>query len=67
MPRKGGPTERRSIANVEKVLVVASGKGGVGKSTIAGEYTPKSRTATTGLYNQKFTSQPCVCTRITQE
>ncbi|KAH9476011.1 Iron-sulfur protein NUBPL [Psilocybe cubensis] len=35
MPRKGGPIERRSIANVEKVVVVASGKGGVGKSTIA--------------------------------
>ncbi|PPQ90159.1 hypothetical protein CVT25_012470 [Psilocybe cyanescens] len=35
MPRKGGPIQRRSIANVDKVLVVASGKGGVGKSTIA--------------------------------
>ena len=35
MPRKGGPIEKRSIVNVEKVLAVASGKGGVGKSTVA--------------------------------
>ncbi|KAF8972158.1 P-loop containing nucleoside triphosphate hydrolase protein [Flammula alnicola] len=35
MPRKGGPPQKRSIANVDKVLAVASGKGGVGKSTIA--------------------------------
>lgn len=35
MPRKGGPVEKRSIPNVNKVLAVASGKGGVGKSTIA--------------------------------
>ncbi|KAF8173048.1 P-loop containing nucleoside triphosphate hydrolase protein [Pholiota molesta] len=35
MPRKGGPIQKRAIANVDKVLAVASGKGGVGKSTIA--------------------------------
>ncbi|KAF5330549.1 hypothetical protein D9619_005239 [Psilocybe cf. subviscida] len=35
MPRKGGPIQKRPIANVDKVLAVASGKGGVGKSTIA--------------------------------
>ncbi|KDR73139.1 hypothetical protein GALMADRAFT_72776 [Galerina marginata CBS 339.88] len=35
IPRKGGIIQRRPIANVEKVLAVASGKGGVGKSTIA--------------------------------
>ncbi|KAF5381636.1 hypothetical protein D9615_005546 [Tricholomella constricta] len=35
MPRRGGPIEKRAIPNVRKVLVVASGKGGVGKSTVA--------------------------------
>jgi ATP-binding protein involved in chromosome partitioning len=38
MPRKGGPIQKRAIANVDKVLAVASGKGGVGKSTIARGY-----------------------------
>jgi len=36
LPRKGGPIEKRPIPNVKKVLAVASGKGGVGKSTVAG-------------------------------
>ncbi|KAF8154818.1 P-loop containing nucleoside triphosphate hydrolase protein [Crassisporium funariophilum] len=35
MPRKAGPIVKRSIPNVKKVLAVASGKGGVGKSTLA--------------------------------
>ncbi|KAF9541429.1 P-loop containing nucleoside triphosphate hydrolase protein [Agrocybe pediades] len=35
MPGKSGPIQRRPIANVDKVLAVASGKGGVGKSTVA--------------------------------
>ncbi|KAH7905722.1 P-loop containing nucleoside triphosphate hydrolase protein [Hygrophoropsis aurantiaca] len=35
MPRRGGPIEKRSIPNVKKILAVASGKGGVGKSTVA--------------------------------
>ena len=35
MPRKAGPIVKRLIPNVKKVLAVASGKGGVGKSTIA--------------------------------
>ncbi|TFK68052.1 P-loop containing nucleoside triphosphate hydrolase protein [Pluteus cervinus] len=35
MPRRGGAIEKRAIANVNKVIIVASGKGGVGKSTIA--------------------------------
>ncbi|KAF7977554.1 hypothetical protein HWV62_3346 [Athelia sp. TMB] len=35
MPRKAGPIQKRAIPNVTKVLAVASGKGGVGKSTIA--------------------------------
>ncbi|KAF9527238.1 P-loop containing nucleoside triphosphate hydrolase protein [Crepidotus variabilis] len=35
MPRRGGPIEKRHVPNVQKVVVVASGKGGVGKSTIA--------------------------------
>ncbi|KAF8996031.1 P-loop containing nucleoside triphosphate hydrolase protein [Cyathus striatus] len=35
MPRKAGPIVKRPISNVKKVLAVASGKGGVGKSTIA--------------------------------
>ncbi|KAF8625337.1 hypothetical protein AX17_006879 [Amanita inopinata Kibby_2008] len=35
MPRRGGPIQKRPIANVKKIIAVASGKGGVGKSTIA--------------------------------
>jgi len=35
MPRRGGPISKRPIPNVSKVVAVASGKGGVGKSTIA--------------------------------
>ncbi|KAH8119413.1 P-loop containing nucleoside triphosphate hydrolase protein [Phellopilus nigrolimitatus] len=35
LPRRGGPPSKRNIPNVKKVVVVASGKGGVGKSTIA--------------------------------
>jgi len=35
MPRRGLPL-RRGIPNVKKVIAVASGKGGVGKSTVAG-------------------------------
>jgi len=35
MPRKSGPIHKRPIPNVRKVLAIASGKGGVGKSTIA--------------------------------
>ncbi|TCD66877.1 hypothetical protein EIP91_000775 [Steccherinum ochraceum] len=35
MPRRNAPIQKRSIPNVTKVLAVASGKGGVGKSTLA--------------------------------
>ncbi|KAF7288150.1 Iron-sulfur protein IND1 [Mycena chlorophos] len=36
IPRKGtGPPHKRAIPNVRRVLAVASGKGGVGKSTVA--------------------------------
>ncbi|KAG1717894.1 P-loop containing nucleoside triphosphate hydrolase protein [Suillus lakei] len=35
MPRRGGPIQKRRIEHVKKIIVVASGKGGVGKSTIA--------------------------------
>ncbi|PPQ98317.1 hypothetical protein CVT26_013636 [Gymnopilus dilepis] len=35
MPRRGGPIQKRPIAHVDKVVAVASGKGGVGKSTVA--------------------------------
>jgi ATP-binding protein involved in chromosome partitioning len=38
MPRKTGAVQKRSIPNVTKVLAVASGKGGVGKSTVAGNF-----------------------------
>jgi ATP-binding protein involved in chromosome partitioning len=38
MPRRsGGPPRPRSIPNVKSVIVVSSAKGGVGKSTVAGE------------------------------
>lgn len=36
MPRRGGPIQKRPIPHVSKVLAIASGKGGVGKSTVAG-------------------------------
>lgn len=35
MPRRGGPPVKRKIPGVKHVVVVSSGKGGVGKSTIA--------------------------------
>ncbi|OCH92403.1 P-loop containing nucleoside triphosphate hydrolase protein [Obba rivulosa] len=35
IPRRGGPIQKRSLPHVKKVLTVASGKGGVGKSTVA--------------------------------
>ena len=37
MPRRGLPP-KRGIPHVKKVVAVASGKGGVGKSTIAGMF-----------------------------
>ncbi|KAF6752895.1 P-loop containing nucleoside triphosphate hydrolase protein [Ephemerocybe angulata] len=35
MPRRSGPIPKRPVPNVKKVIAVASGKGGVGKSTVA--------------------------------
>ncbi|WVQ79340.1 hypothetical protein IAT38_001437 [Cryptococcus sp. DSM 104549] len=35
MPRRGGPPQKSKIKGVKQVVVVASGKGGVGKSTVA--------------------------------
>lgn len=35
MPRRGGSMMKRLIPNVRRVVVVASGKGGVGKSTVS--------------------------------
>ncbi|GJE93895.1 P-loop containing nucleoside triphosphate hydrolase protein [Phanerochaete sordida] len=35
MPRRGGPIEKRPVPHVKKTILVASGKGGVGKSTVA--------------------------------
>ncbi|KAI5452332.1 hypothetical protein NCC49_000894 [Naganishia albida] len=35
MPRRGGPPKKSKIPGVKHVVAVASGKGGVGKSTIA--------------------------------
>ncbi|KAI6026530.1 hypothetical protein PISMIDRAFT_284698 [Pisolithus microcarpus 441] len=35
LPRRGGLIQKRPIPHVKKVLAVASGKGGVGKSTVA--------------------------------
>ncbi|KAF9244273.1 P-loop containing nucleoside triphosphate hydrolase protein [Melanogaster broomeanus] len=35
MPRRGGPIQKKPIPHVKKVIAVASGKGGVGKSTVA--------------------------------
>lgn len=41
MPRRALPP-KRGIPNVKKVVAVASGKGGVGKSTVAGSSSPSS-------------------------
>ncbi|PSR81324.1 hypothetical protein PHLCEN_2v6403 [Hermanssonia centrifuga] len=35
IPRRNAPIQKRPIPNVKKVIAVASGKGGVGKSTVA--------------------------------
>jgi len=35
MPRRGGTQPRRPIPHVKKIVAVSSGKGGVGKSTVA--------------------------------
>src|SRR5438876_10988684 len=35
MPRPGGPQQKISLPNIRYVVAVASGKGGVGKSTVA--------------------------------
>ncbi|KAJ7151712.1 P-loop containing nucleoside triphosphate hydrolase protein [Mycena filopes] len=35
MPRRTGPAQKKPIPNVKRVVAVASGKGGVGKSTVA--------------------------------
>lgn len=36
MPARGVPAAKRPIPHVKRVIAVASGKGGVGKSTVAG-------------------------------
>ena len=35
MPRRGGTQPRRRIPHVTQIVAVSSGKGGVGKSTVA--------------------------------
>ena len=35
---KRSPITKRRISHVQRVLLVASGKGGVGKSTVASEH-----------------------------
>ncbi|KAF8151963.1 P-loop containing nucleoside triphosphate hydrolase protein [Mycena galopus ATCC 62051] len=42
MPRRTGPIQKRPIPNVKRVVAVASGKGGVGKSTVA-DFTARLR------------------------
>lgn len=49
-----GLPKKLPIAGVEKVIVVASGKGGVGKSTTAGTHTLVS-------CFQKLRSVICIC------
>lgn len=44
-PRGPALPQKRGIPNVKKVIVVASGKGGVGKSTVAGVYPLLARVA----------------------
>lgn len=38
MPRRGGPPKKQKIPGVKHVIAVTSGKGGVGKSTVAGRF-----------------------------
>lgn len=38
MPRRGVPIVKRPIPNVRHIIAVASGKGGVGKSTVSGQW-----------------------------
>jgi hypothetical protein len=45
MPRKGGPVRKSKIPGVKSVIVVASGKGGVGKSTVSGKSTQEPPTS----------------------
>ena len=62
MPRKGGIV-KRAIPNVRKVVAVASGKGGVGKSTVAGEYLCGS----VWVWRLKGSSELGVCARYADE
>jgi hypothetical protein len=43
MPRRGGPPKKQKVPGVKHVIAVTSGKGGVGKSTIAGMLSLGSR------------------------
>ena len=38
IPRRGAPPEKSRIKGIKQIVVVASGKGGVGKSTVAGAF-----------------------------
>ena len=54
MPRRGGPIQKRSLPHVKKVLAVASGKGGVGKSTVAGQFCHAPFTFTRKIGNMSW-------------
>lgn len=52
--QRGLPQKRR-IAGVDKVVAIASAKGGVGKSTVSGKFNPPPSRAAPVVVSSSFT------------